>query len=68
MPETKKQLRELIQEQRKTMKTWDLQEINKINLQIFALREKIKMQMAELREQEQEARQNARAEAFAMQH
>ena len=68
MQETKRELKKLLQEQRKTLKTYNINDINKINLQIFTLREKIKMQMQELREQENETRQNARAESFAMQN
>lgn len=68
MQETKRQLKTLLQEQKRILKTYSIEDINKINAKIFVLREKIKMQMAELREQEQEAIQNARAEKFAMQH
>lgn len=68
MQEKKRELKALLQEQKRTLKTYNINDINIINAKIFMLREKIKTQMQELREQEREARENARAEAFAMQN
>lgn len=63
--ELKKQYNELLAQQRKALKTWNIKQINAVNKQIFELRQIALEQKTQLKDAQAQVRYQKYAERFA---